>query len=58
MHLYTFSDSFINDQIQASLVKSIPVSTTSYVLSAQYQLPNGQVIRNGWPIGSQAESLC
>jgi hypothetical protein len=53
IHLYTFSDSFVNDSIQASLTKTIPVSGTGYLLASQYQLPNGQVIKNMWPIGSQ-----
>lgn len=58
IHLYTFSDSFANDSIQASLTKTIPISATGYILASQYQLPNGQVIKNMWPVGSQCESLC
>jgi hypothetical protein len=34
------------------------VTATSYTLASQYQLPNGQVVRNSWPINSQSESLC
>lgn len=58
LHLYTFPDEGVNRQIEASLVKSIPISTTSYTLASQFQIPNGQSVRNTWPIGTQAESLC
>jgi len=54
IHLYTFSDQTVNQQIEASLVKSIPISSFSYTLASQFQLPNGQVVRNTWPVGSQS----
>lgn len=54
MHLYTFADNEINNQIDVSLTRSIPLSATSYTLASQYQLPNGQAVRNSWAIGSQA----
>lgn len=54
LHLYTFPDSYVRGQIEASLVKQIPVTTTMYSLASQFQMPNGSFVRNTWNIGTQA----
>lgn len=57
IHLYTFADNEINMKLNASLVKGIAITTCFYSVGNSFQLPNGQVVRNMWPISCQAESL-
>lgn len=54
VHLYTFQDSAINAQLTASLVKGIAITSCFYTLGNTFQLPNGQVVRNMWPISCQS----
>ena len=54
VHLYTFADNEINMKLNASLVKGIAITTCFYSVGNSFQLPNGQVVRNMWPISCQS----
>ena len=53
MHIYTFGDLQVQQYIKATLQKPLQITATGYALVSQFQLPNGQVVRNSWPIGCQ-----
>lgn len=58
LHIYTFGDQRVQQYIKASLTKPLQITATGYALVSQFQLPNGQVVRNSWPIGCQYQDLC
>ena len=43
----------MQEYIKATLTKPLSITATGYALVSQFQLPNGQVVRNSWPIGCQ-----
>lgn len=57
LNIYNFPSEALRNYLERSLVKGITLTCTSYLLGSQYQIPNGQLIRNSWQINSTAESL-
>lgn len=50
--LYSFADDAVRDYINASIARGITITSTGWLLGAQYQIPTGQNVRNNWQINS------
>lgn len=55
--IYNFTDNAMREYMMNSLVRGIDMVGESYLLAAQYQLPNGSYVRGSFQINSTVYSL-